>query len=431
MTDIAAFVHHLPPLLIIGAMTGTAFYIGKGMKFIRLPSIIGFMVTGVILGPSLFSILSEELQGNLSFITDIALSFVALSIGLELSFNSLRKQGSGIITVIFTESFLAFLLVTSLVYLLTRDLPMALIFGAIAPASAPAGTVAVIQEYRARGKLTSALYAVVGFDDGLGIIIFGFASAAAKSLLAAETGGQMESAFHLFLEPLIEIAAAAGIGAVLGFVFCFLAKKLSSPKDIFILTFAVMLTATGLCKVLDVSLILTNMIIGIIIVNTQTSKMIHQVKDELEGLMPLIFVLFFVLAGANLHVQALPSLGVLGLLYAVSRSAGLMGGAYVGSILGKLDENTKKYLGMGILSQAGVAIGLSLIVKQQFSLLGEHGVQIGSTVITTVTATCIFFELIGPVLTKVALERAGEIRDSSGAKQVRHTKHSRKRKPSA
>jgi len=410
--NIFDILQNLPPLLVIGMMTGIAFYIGKGAKLIRLPSIIGFMITGVILGPSLISVLSEEFQQNVSFITDIALSFVALTIGLELSLTSLKQQGRGIITVIFSESFMAFIAVTGFVYLLTRDLPLALVFGAIAPASAPAGTVAVIQEYRAKGKLTNALYAVVGFDDGLGIIIFGFASAAAKHLLAAETGGTAAAAATgagLFLDPLFEVLFSLGIGLAAGILFSLLTRNMKSTKDMFIITFGIVLAAAGLCTMFEISLILTNMVIGMFVVNTQSSKLIHSIKHEVEGIMPLIFVLFFVLAGANLHLQALPSLGLLGLVYAAARSAGLVGGAYAGSVLGKLDSNIRKYLGLGILSQAGVAIGLSLIVKQQFAELGQHGMQIGSTVITTVTATSLLFELIGPILTKIALRKAGEI----------------------
>lgn len=125
--------------------------------------------------------------------------------------------------------------------------------------------------------------------------------------------------------------------------------------------------------------------------------------------MPLLFILFFTLAGANLHVAALPSLGLLGVLYILARSAGLVGGAAVGSAIGRLEPKIRKYLGMGILSQAGVAIGLSLIVKNEFTAISQHGAEIGTTVITTITATCIFFEIIGPILTKTGLEKSGEI----------------------
>ncbi len=401
---------HLQPLLIVGIMAGLAFYAGKSMKWIKLPSIIGFMIIGVLLGPSLFDIINEDFQEDLGFITDIALGFVALSIGLELSFKTLKKQGSGIVTVILTESFGAFILVTGLIYLITKDLPMALIFGSIAPASAPAGTVAIIQEYKAKGPLTSALYSVVGFDDGLGIIIFGFAAAFSKSLLGQEMGIEAGSFWELISTPLLEVGLSIVVGGVIAFLFSILARKLSKGRDIFILLFAFILISSGLCHTLHLSLILTNMIIGIVVVNTQKFTLIEKIHHELTQIMPLLFVLFFTLAGANLHISALPSLGLIGLIYILGRSGGLIGGAKIGSHLGKLPENIKKYLGLGILSQAGVAIGLALIVKSEFAEYGVHGAYIGATVITTVTATSIFFEIIGPILTKMALTKSGEIK---------------------
>lgn len=398
------------PLLIIGVMAGLAFYSGKSMKWIKLPSIIGFMIVGVLLGPSLFDVINEEFQEKLGFITDIALGFVALSIGLELSLKTLKKQGPGIVTVIFSESLMAFALVTGLIYLLTKDLPMALIFGSLAPASAPAGTVAIIQEYKAKGPLTSALYSVVGFDDGLGIIIFGFAAAFAKSLLGQEMGIEAGSFFELIGDPLKEVGLSIVIGAAISFIFSILARRLKSGRDIFILLFSFVLISSGLCHTLHLSLILTNMIFGIIIINTQKFTLVEKIHSELTKIMPLLFVLFFTLAGANLHISALPSLGFIGLIYIIGRSGGLIGGAKLGSHLGRLPESIKKYLGLGILSQAGVAIGLALIVKSEFAEYGEHGAFIGATVITTVTATSIFFEIIGPILTKIALSKSGEIK---------------------
>ncbi len=401
---------NLPPLLIVGLMTGIAFYIGKSMKYIKLPSLIGFMVIGVILGPSLFNLLSEHMQGSLSFISEMALGFVAVSIGLELNMRSLKKQGRGIIIVILLESFMAFLLVFGVVFLFTKDLPLALIFGAIAPASAPAGTVAVIKEYRARGSLTQALYAVVGFDDGLGIIIFGFAAAFARAFLVQEAGGAETGVITMMLIPLKEVflsLVSGGLGAV---IFIFFARRLRESRDVFILLFAMTLALVGLSEMWHMSLILTNMVLGFIVVNTQDNQLLQKLHTELEMTMPLLFILFFVLAGANLHVSALPSLGLLGLLYVLARSTGLVSGAAIGATLGKMAPKIRKYLGMGILSQAGVAIGLALIVKNEFGEFGSHGAAIGATVITTVTATCIFFELIGPILTKIGLEKAGVIK---------------------
>lgn len=399
------------PLFLVGIMAFLGFYAGKAIQTIKLPSIIGYMVAGALLGPSLLDVLSGSVQDQLSFITDAALGFVALSIGLELSFSSLRSQGKGIIAVILTESFLAFGLTTGAVYLLTRDLPLALIFGAIAPASAPAGTVAIIQEYRAKGPLTKALYAVVGFDDGLGVIIFGFAAALSRSLLAEEAGtGGSGGFWAMMTPPLLEIVLSLGAGILLGGLYSLLARRLKNGRDLFVLTFAVVMLSTGLSGMFHLSLILTNMVIGVFAVNTQPNRMIHQISDQLSQVMPLLFVLFFVLAGANLHLSALPSLGLIGLVYAAARTAGLTGGAALGGTLGRMPAVIRKYLGMGILSQAGVAIGFSLIVKQEFASLGAHGQEIGMTVITTITATCLFFEILGPILTKIGLQKAGEIK---------------------
>ena len=256
-----------PVLIIIGLMIFAGFYFGKAMKFIRLPTIIGFMVIGVVLGPSLFNLIDEPAQHGFSFITDIALGFVALSIGLELKLSSLKKLGRGIIVIIFMESFLAFAVVTVGLFLLTGNLPLSLLFGAIAPASAPAGTVAVIQEYRASGSLTKALYAVVGFDDGLGIIIFGFAAAIAKSILVQASGGIEESFFILLLRPLKEIGLSVVVGGIAALLFSLLARRLKNPRDVFILIFALVLISTGICTALGLSLILTTLIFGLIIVN--------------------------------------------------------------------------------------------------------------------------------------------------------------------
>lgn len=398
-----------PLLLLLGVTVILGLYGGKATKRIRLPSIIGYMVVGVLLGPSLLDLLSEGRQEEISFITDIALGFVALTIGLELSFTTLRKQGWGMILIIITESFLAFALVTALVALLTRNLPMALLFGAIAPASAPAGTVAVIQEYRTRGPLTRALYSVVGFDDGLGIVIFGFASAIAVSLVEAETGASAYSTGELLLKPLKEIGISIGVGGLVGILFSLLVRRLKSGSDVFILSTGAVFLVVGAAELLSMSLILSNMVVGIVTVNALPHRVSENIRSGISGIMPLLFVLFFVLAGGNLHVSAIPALGLIGLMYILGRSVGLVSGAWVGATLGRAEKVIQKYLGFGILSQAGVAIGLALAVKQEFTPLGALGAEIGAAVITTITATSIFFELIGPILTKHALEKAGEI----------------------
>jgi len=409
--DTAASLH---VLVLVGVATILGFYAGGLARRVKLPSIIGYMFLGVLLGPSLLNLFPEAVSDGLAFITELALGFVAFSIGAELSFASLKRQGWGIVSIILSESFAAFLVVLGLVYAVTRDLPMALIFGAMAPASAPAGTVAVIQEYKAKGNLTKALYAVVGFDDGLAIVIFGLAAACAKSLLVNEATGAATSILPALWPPLKEIAASLAVGGVLAVVFGWLQSRITRSADTFILLFGFVVLATGLSIQWHLSLILTNMVIGCVLVNTRREAAVHRVTAPLLEVMPLLFVLFFCLAGTHLKLAALPALGAVGVTYIIARSAGLIGGAWVGGRLGRVDDKVRKYVGLGILSQAGVAIGLSLIVRHEFGILAtsqgiEHAARIGESVLTTVTATCIFFEVIGPICTKIALKKAGEI----------------------
>jgi len=407
-------------LVLLGSILIVGFYFGLIARRIRLPSLIGYMLLGVILGPTLAHLcgvvcFDEARLDRLAFITEICLGFVAFNIGAELSVASLKRLGSGIISIILAESFGAFFLTTGAIYALTAilgraDLPMALIFGAMAPASAPAGTVAVIQECRSKGSLTKALYAVVGFDDGLAIIIFGLAAAFARTLLEGQGGNSVDGVLAAVTVPALEILKSLLIGGVIGFVFCQLVRFLKNRRDILVMLFGTVLVATGISVHMHLSLILTNLTVGFVLANTRRKELVHRVAEPLREIMPLLFILFFCLAGAHLDLAKLPSLGLIGIVYILARSAGLIGGARVGATLGHVEEKVKRYIGLGILSQAGVAIGLSLIVQRDFSALSNpHGAEIGTQVLAIITATCIVFEIAGPICTKFALARAGEI----------------------
>lgn len=409
---------HVSALILLGTATIVGFYMGRVAQRISLPSVVGYMIFGVILGPSILNLIDEPMIEDLSFLTEIALGFVAFTIGSELSLSSLKRLGSGIISIIFAESFGAFFLVVAAVYLLTRDLPLSIIFGAVAPASAPAGTVAVIQECKAKGTLTKSLYAIVGFDDGLAIIIFGFGASFAKSLLIREASGTTASVLPTLGIPMVEIGLSLITGGIIGFLFCKLVLKLQKSRDILIILFGVVLLATGLSIRWHLSLILTNMMLGFVLVNSRREALVQRVRAPLLEIMPLVYILFFCLAGANMKLSAIPALGSIGAVYILSRSVGLIGGARLGASFGRVEEKVKKYVGLGILSQAGVAIGLSLIVKQEFSQLNvqynlPHATTIAAVVFATITTTCIFFEIIGPILTKFALKKAGEIPDEA------------------
>jgi hypothetical protein len=300
--------------------------------------------------------------------------------------------------------------------------------------------VAVIQECKAKGKLTTALYAVVGFDDGLAILIFGFAAALAKRIMLGSVlgVGTHESILVAMRTPSLEILGSLAAGAALGLVYTLLVRKLVAGRDLLIMAFGTVLLATGVSLHFGLSLILTNMAAGFVLANTRREGFVRRATDPLREVMQLLFILFFCLAGAHLRLSELPKLGIVGLAYVLARSAGLIGGARLGGAVGHIEKKIKKWIGLGILSQAGVAIGLSLIVSSEFSeMAGAPGVAaavaryavrhpdasrlvydplvVGAAVITVITATSVIFEIVGPVLTKIALSRAGEIGADKGA----------------
>jgi Kef-type K+ transport system membrane component KefB len=401
-------------ICVAGLAAGAGLYAGKLARRVGLPSLIGYMLFGVFIGVSGLKILDGKGLESMTFITKVALGFVAFAIGSELNLGWLRRQGFGVVSIILAESFGAFVVVFAGVYLLTRDLPMALMFAAVAPASAPAGTVSVIQEYKAKGPLTKILYAVVGFDDALAIIIYAVAAAVAKSLLAEKAGMAGGSGLGMALVVSEEVGASLLIGVVCGLVFNALAPRLKKPPEILVLTFAIVCLSVGFSEMCHASLILSNMIIGLILANTRKEETIRRVTSPLGGIMPLIFVLFFCLAGAHLDIAILPGIGLVGIVYILCRSAGLVGGSRLGATLCHMDSKIKNNVGLGILSQAGVAIGLALVAKEQFEALGTpDSLRIGAQLIVSITATSIIFEIIGPILTKVALTRAGEINQAA------------------
>ena len=416
---------HISLLTLLGAVTITGFYIGLIAKRVNLPAIIGYMILGVILGPSILNVFNDHSIKQLSFLSEIALGFVAFTIGSELSLSSLKRIGPGIIIVIFAESVMAFLVVALAIYALTRDLPLSIIFGAMAPASAPAGTVAVIQEYKSKGALTKTIYAVVGFDDGLAVVMFGFAAAISKSLLIGESSNTAARILPALWTPVLEITLSLILGGFIGIIFSRIIGKLHNSRDIFIILFGVVFFTTGLSIHWNLSYILANMMVGFVLVNDQREAVVQSVRTPLGEIMPLVFLLFFCLAGAHLKISAISALGSIGVVYILGRSVGKTGGAYFGAKLGGLEKKIEKYLGFCILSQAGVAIGLSLIVNNDFSQIAAeynlpHAATIGALVLATITVTCIFFELVGPVLAKSALTRAGEISSKKVKSLVRH-----------
>ncbi len=409
-------------MLVIGIMILLAFYAGKGIKHLKLPNIIGFMLIGVLLGPSLLNIINEGLQQQLDFITEIALGAVALGMGLELNLRTIQQKGAGVLILIVTQLLLTFFFVAGGVYLLTGHMALALPIGAIATTTGPAGTMAVIQDSGARGPLSRTLYAVLGFDNGMGIVIFGFALAIASSMLARQTGNEADHVLYAsFVAPLINAFLSLALGGAVGILSCLLLRTPKEKRGVLIQTVAIILITIGLCRIFELSFIFALLVAGTVVVNTQPAGLLERLRGELTEFMPLLYVFFFALAGAKLRVDELPQVGLMGLVYVSCRSAGKIVGSRLGAGWGGLEKNLRDYVGMALLSQAGVAIGLALIVRSEFSRYGQESAELGTAVLTAITASAVLFELIGPLLAEIALKKAGELPppDTAGRRPTR------------
>ena len=409
-----------PILLTLSIMILFPLGLSQLTKRLGLPNIIAYLIAGILLGPSILNILQEQTLINLEFITHMVLGFVAFKIGLEVNIKEVIAHGRGIIITVLFESFLALFVVALLLYFLTGNLALALILGALAPASAPAGTIAVIDDTKSKGSLTQTMYSIVGIDDGLAIIIFGFMSPVAIFLLSNSGNSEitLDLSFWIsLLEPLREIGLSILLGGVTATLFILLTRLKSFRQEWMPLSFGVIILVTGISQLLNLSEILSGMVFGLAVGNyPKLEKLKNYEEEEVGFIIPLFYILFFTLAGANLHLKSVPALGLIGLLYVGGRIIGKTTGAYIGASLGGFEAKIRKYLGFGILSQAGVAIGLALVVKHRFQGLGPEindagltmGDDIGNIVFTVITATSVIFEIIGPILAKYALEKSGE-----------------------
>jgi len=383
---------------------------GKLAQRFRLPSVVGYLLVGVVLGRSVLDAIDAETAEVLGLVTDLGLGIVAFIIGSELSRSLLRRMGRSLTAILFCQFFGAVLLVLLLVWIFVPAplkawaLPVALLFGAVAAATAPAGTVAVIQECKAKGPMTSMLLAVVGLDDGLAIVVYAFAAAAAKALL----GGEHLSLGTAVGGPFLEIAGSLAVGGVVGALLTAALSRTRSRAEVLTLSLGAVLLVVGLANVLHLSLILANLAVGMAVANISRRET-ERASSAVEGISHPVYVFFFVVAGAHLDVRVLAATGLLLPVYILGRSAGKMAGAYAGTVIGKAEPVMRRWLGPGLLPQAGVAVGLALMTARELAPYGEVGGRISALVINTIAATTVFFEVVGPIVTKIALTRAGEV----------------------
>ncbi len=389
--------------LTVGMMIVLGFVGARLSDKIRIPWVVGYILVGVVLGQSGVGLLGPDLIEALNVISLFALALIGFTIGGELQIRDLRELGRSITIITLFEAGSAFLLVAGTMYLVTHSLPISLVFGALASATAPAATVDVLWQYRSRGPLTTTLFGVVGLDDAAALIIYAFASSATKALLGAG-GFEWRSALS---GPLLEIGGALLMGAIGGWLLHLAMRWVREKGQRLIILVGMIMLMAGLADHFGVSLILTNMAMGFTLVNITRD---NRVAFELVGAFnPPVMVLFFVLVGARVNLSLLPSIGLIGVTYLFMRVIGKTAGAWTGARLSKAPEVVQKYLGLGLLSQAGVAIGLAIDASHTFAAYGSVGAEIGTLAINVIAATTFVYQVIGPAMTKVAIFKANEV----------------------
>lgn len=368
----------------------------KLIKKLRLPDVTGYLLGGLLIGPYLLGILSAEAAEGLAIISDMALGFIAFTVGGEFKFSYFKRVGATPIVIAFFESIIAVLFVTLGLLVAGCELPFAIVLGAIAAATAPAATVMVIKQYKARGPVTETLLSVVAIDDAVALVAFGFAVAIAGTLNSTESVSLLAS----IAAPVVEVLLAVGLGIGIGFVFTFALRFFPHRDARLALVIAFVFLGSALATALNVSALLLCMALGATFTNlSRTSAEVYSLCDQLT---PPLFMMFFVLSGADLNITVLPSIGLIGVVYVLLRVAGKWSGAALGAKLMKAPETVCRYLGPALIPQAGVAIGLTFVAQTVVP-------QYAETIRAVILCGTLIYELVGPAITKKTLQKAGEI----------------------
>lgn len=388
-------------------------------KLVKLPAVTAYLVAGILVGPYCLGALgisglgftSMEDVDAYSLIADVALGFIAFSIGNEFRLSQLKKTGKqatviGIFQAVITTVVVdAILICVHLAIPNKFPLPAAIILGAVASATAPAATLMVVRQYKAKGPLTDILLPVVALDDAVGLMLFAGSFGVAKALMAGRV-----DIISVLVEPVLEIVLSLALGALMGQLFTWFerffhsrSKRLSMSVTFVFLTVALSMLHFEIGGVhIGFSSLLVCMMLGTIFCNECDFS--EELMDRVDRWTAPLFILFFVLSGAELELSVFTDVAIvaIGVIYIVARSLGKYSGAYISARSVKCDKNIVKYLGVTLLPQAGVALGMAIKAEQ----LGPEGKIVANITLFAV----LIYELVGPMLTKIALTKAGDIK---------------------
>ncbi|MBN1662820.1 MAG: cation:proton antiporter [Deltaproteobacteria bacterium] len=385
-------------LLVIGLILLAGLLSAKLLRLLKLPAATAYLILGILLGKSIFYIIPETVLNASGPVSNVVLGIVAFTIGRNLNRENFRILGRQVMWISVFESAGSFLVITALFLLFGQPMSVAVIYGAIAIAAAPDAVLMIVREYKAKGPLTNALLGVVAVNTAWCFIVFSMSVAVSKSL-------HLHTADVMLLPKvlgitLIHIIGSFVLGAFLGVVIIRIASLLNDLEEILILTVGFIFLAVGVSIHFNLSGILACMAFGATLTNLKTPT--EHYFESLQKIDGLLFLIFFVLAGANLDVASLGKIGIIGILYLIFRVLGKMAGVFIGGRIAGAGRMIKTYLGLGLAPQAGVALGCALIAKTSFP-------DIGPMILNTIIATTVAYQVFGLLLTKYALYKAGEI----------------------
>lgn len=370
---------------------------GRLAKYLKLPNVTGYLVAGLFIGASFLGTITEQDMASFSIVNEVALAAIAFSIGSEFVLKDMLKVGSSILIITIAEAIGAVILVFIVTYYgFNQSFAFSIVIASMSAATAPAATMMVIRQYKAHGPLTRTILPVVAIDDAVGIMLFGLAMSLAKI--------SIDSTSHSFLQmisaPIIEILGSLLLGFLLGAILTFVANRARSKEELLSTVLASIAASTGLANLLNLSPLLTCMMLGATLVNLMHNS--NRVFTLVTDFTPPIYLLFFTLAGASLDLGILAQVGALGVGYVIARATGKILGAFLGAKAVNADDAVVKYLGLSLLPQGGVSIGLSIIVKQELP-------QFAAAITTVILFSVLVYEISGPILAKIAIEKAGEV----------------------
>lgn len=381
-------------LLVLAIILFAGFIVTRFTNKLNLPKVSGYILAGIFIGPSCLNLVPENIFSHMEFMSDLALAFIAFGVGKFFKKEVIRKTGMRIIIITVFEALTAGLLVTLATKALFHlEWNFALILGAIATATAPASTMMTINQYKAKGEFVNILLQVVALDDVVCLLAF--------SVVAAVAGGNDDvhraGVLDILLPVLFNLLALL-LGFFCGYILSRLLIPARSKDNRLILAVAMLLGISAICTSLDISPLIACMVFGASYINLTRDKKLYR---QLNNFTPPIMSIFFIISGMNLDLSALATAGVVGVAYFIVRIAGKYMGCYLGCLMTKTEIQTRNYLGLALIPQAGVAIGLAFLGRRL--LPGAPG----QLLMAIILSSSVLYEMAGPVCAKIALIKSG------------------------